>query len=359
MEQLEFRPIYQQISDSLKQKIIDGSFSSGSMLPSEDLLAGQFKVSKPTIRKSLEILRSQRFISKQNGRGAFVTYEMENVQKVRRVGIYGIHTEIPNNFHQSLLLTGISEEAGRTKNIELVILPHNEEFSHFVNAGAFDGFIIVGPSAPEMERLMKTPLLSIPHVIVSASSDMMRERGFIFIDSDNVQGAYEAVTHLIKLGHRRIIYSGGRADRFNCMDRLKGYKKALSDNGIDVDPLLINEVIHKIGEEVNVFIESLLAGNIGFTAVFAGGLGLALESMKFLQNKNLRIPEDISVVGFDDFETAMFMSPPLTTVRQPISEMGTEAVKMLTDQFRGEKLKNKHVCLDTELIVRKSTGKVL
>ena len=108
MEELEFRPVYQQISDLLKQKIIAGEYQANSMLPNEDELAKHFNVSEPTLRKSLEILRNQRLISKQNGRGTFVTYTSGDIHKLKRIGIAGICPSISSNTHQALLLAEIS-----------------------------------------------------------------------------------------------------------------------------------------------------------------------------------------------------------------------------------------------------------
>lgn len=171
---------------------------------------------------------------------------------------------------------------------------------------------------------------------------------------DNYRGGYLAAEHLINLGHKRI---GMVAGNFTTTDRSyhrwHGYKRCLKDNGITYDKNLLVQTEYALTEGQNA-IKNLLNLPLPPTAVFCSNDYLALGALKGAREAGLTLPEDLSIVGFDDMQTASFMVPALTTIRQPAHEMGKRAAELLL-QLIESKSKPLQIMLETELVVREST----
>jgi LacI family transcriptional regulator len=175
------------------------------------------------------------------------------------------------------------------------------------------------------------------------------------VGSTNFAGGLSATQHLLGLGHRRIGYVGGPPDSGCNQARLHGYRAALESAGIATDPDLVhNEHFHfEVGLSAGA---RLLELPDPPTAVVGGSDSIALGILEAARVRGLRIPQDLSVTGFDDTELARMASPPLTAVRQPLREMGRVAVKTVLQMAAGETLDSHHVELATELVVRSTTG---
>jgi len=166
-------------------------------------------------------------------------------------------------------------------------------------------------------------------------------------------GGYTAVEYLISLGHRRIGMITGPLHLMTSRARLAGYREALERAGIPVDPALICEGTYLLGdgvEQTNVLLDLPDPP----TAIFAGNDAQATGVYQALYQRNIHIPDFMSVIGFDDVMYTAQMSPPLTTVRQPLAEMGKMAANMLLRLIAGQQLESNHVELSTSLIVRES-----
>jgi LacI family transcriptional regulator len=193
----------------------------------------------------------------------------------------------------------------------------------------------------------------IPLVIVDEDLDGVTLHG-VFVD--NTRGAYEAVAHLIALGHRRIAHIAGLPVHSTPL-RLEGYRHALEDHGISFEQSLIrfSNFQAEGGREAAA---TLLAQRERPTAVFAGNDLMALGVIQAAWEASLRVPEDVAVVGFDDIPLAASLVPPLTTVAQPIAEIGRVAVSMLVSLIEGREIQQR-VVLPCILRVRHSCGAVL
>jgi LacI family transcriptional regulator len=175
------------------------------------------------------------------------------------------------------------------------------------------------------------------------------------VGSTNFAGGLAATQHLLSLGHRRIGYVGGPAAAACNQARMHGYRAALEAAGA---PVLDGYVrTGHFGYQDGV-VEGAVLLDLPQppTAVFAGSDETAAGVFEAARARGLRIPEDLSVVGFDDTQVAWFASPPLTTVRQPLQEMGGVALRTALRLAGGEKLDSHHVELATELVVRRSTA---
>jgi LacI family transcriptional regulator len=175
------------------------------------------------------------------------------------------------------------------------------------------------------------------------------------VGATNWAGGLAATEHLLSLGHRRIGVITGFADMLCSMARLDGYRSALERAGVAADPDLIKygDFEHEGGFARAV---ELLALPDAPTAIFAGSDQQALGVYEAARQRGLRIPDDLSVVGFDELPVSRWASPPLTTVRQPLTEMGSTAAQMLGDLIEGGTLRTNRVELSTELRVRESTA---
>ena len=175
------------------------------------------------------------------------------------------------------------------------------------------------------------------------------------VGATNWAGGLAATEHLLALGHRRIATIAGPDDYLCSRARTDGYRSALDRAGIRFDPELVRngDFQHEAGFACG---GALLDLPEPPTAIFAGSDQQAFGLYEAARQRGLRVPQDISVVGFDDLPISRWVPPPLTTVRQPLAEMGQAAARMLGDLIEGVPLHSGRVELSTELIIRESTA---
>jgi DNA-binding LacI/PurR family transcriptional regulator len=175
------------------------------------------------------------------------------------------------------------------------------------------------------------------------------------VGATNWQGALTATDHLIELGHREIAFVGG-PDRLQCSQaREDGFRSAMRVAGLPVRSDLVHagDFSHEAGQRV---MATLLGLSVPPTAVFAGNDQQALGACQAVRERGLRIPDEVSVIGFDDLPAARWTNPPLTTIRQPIAEMAAQAMRMLLHYLETGAFGTARVELATELVVRSSTA---
>lgn len=177
------------------------------------------------------------------------------------------------------------------------------------------------------------------------------------ISVNHLQGAYLATEHLIKLGHRKIGCITGSLILDDARQRLQGYKQALQDNNIKIDEDLIFEGDYSF-EKGKLGCDYLI--NKQVTAIFASNDFSAMGALASIKEHNLIVPKDISLVGYDDIAFVSSLEVPLTTVRQPINDIGkkaTEVIELLVNTE--QKVKQKIVILEPNLIIRESTQAII
>jgi LacI family transcriptional regulator len=178
----------------------------------------------------------------------------------------------------------------------------------------------------------------------------------ITVEYENVGGAHGATTHLLTAGHRKILMIAGPVGLTTSDQRVEGYRTALGSYGQPIDPALINHGPWGRAEGYQRM-RVLLESGPEFTAIFAGNDGVAAGAMAALREAGRRVPDDVSVVGYDDVPSAADFNPPLTTVRVPQEELGRTAVK-LAMQRSGGVSGREHVMLGTHVVVRGSVRPV-
>ncbi len=177
-----------------------------------------------------------------------------------------------------------------------------------------------------------------------------------YIKSDNIDGARQATEHLLALGHRRIAFLIGSTIDLAGLERLLGCQQALAQAGIAPDSGLVCQSGWNIDEAYEAA-RVLLAERRDFTAIVAGSDFMAMGILRALTEEGLRVPDDVSLIGFDDIEFCHYTTPPLTSVRQDRVAMGRGAVVRLVAMIEGTE-EPSPLILPTQLVVRKSTGPV-
>jgi LacI family transcriptional regulator len=173
------------------------------------------------------------------------------------------------------------------------------------------------------------------------------------VDVENREGAHEAVTHLVDLGHRRIALINGQLQMEAAQARRDGYKQALLESGIAIDTELMVEGFYSESAAYQATLK-LLELSEPPTAVFAASDTMAVGALHAIRDRGLRVSHDVALVGYDDLPLAASATPPLTSVRQPIAEMGAQAVKLLIDQIRDQGPADS-VRLPARLVIRESS----
>ena len=175
------------------------------------------------------------------------------------------------------------------------------------------------------------------------------------VRSDNTAATHQLTEHLISLGHRRIAVIAGPLDDPMCIDRLAGVRQALARAAIPEDPDLIKVADWSIEGGYSV-VRQLLHDGVDFTAVAAQSDIMAIGAMRALDEQGRRVPDDVSVCGFDDLEFAAFTNPPLTTARQDAAGMGRTALTALVARIENPDARPEAIVLPVRLVVRASTG---
>jgi LacI family transcriptional regulator len=205
-----------------------------------------------------------------------------------------------------------------------------------------DGAILVTPTVVEAKHGIHVVAID-PHTGPS---------GMPTVDSDNLAGAMAATNYLLELGHRRIGFIGGRPDLESARLREAGFRKAMTEAKVGVDDALVRVGGYRTETAVGPA-HDLLSRAERPTAVFAANDLSAIATMTAARALGLTIPDDLSVIGFDNVPESALASPPLTTIMQPLQQMGAEALHLLIDLIAGVE-RETHVRLPTELVVRAS-----
>lgn len=227
----------------------------------------------------------------------------------------------------------------------------NDELPRFILNKNVDGIIIAGKvPANLIDRLAA---YNLPTVFVDY---IPSKKSYPLVLIDNIQGAALATNHLIELGHKNIAFIGGDIEHPSLSDRLLGYKNALEKAAIQVNE---NIIIADSGypDRKNGFnaAEKIFSKENNVTAVFAGNDAMAIGVIHYLKDNGYRVPEDVAVIGFDDVESDLLLSPTLSTIRVPKLDLGAEALKLLINTLKNRKPLLKKILVPVELIVREST----
>ncbi|MFD8721213.1 LacI family DNA-binding transcriptional regulator [Streptomyces sp. NPDC059629] len=258
------------------------------------------------------------------------------------------------------MLSGVGAELSETEMQLLLIFAGSDRerrrLAQYLAAHRVDGVLLVSVHADDpLPDLLAQ--LEIPAVI---SGPRSAEETLTSVDSDNYGGARSAVEHLLARGRRTIAHITGRLDVYGAQRRVDGYRDALRDAGRTAEELLIEpgDFTEEGGRRA---MARLLEREPGLDAVFAGSDVMAAGARQVLRVAGRRIPEDVALVGYDDSAIARHMDPPLTSVRQPIEEMGRAMIDLLLAEIADRRpaaargLERRHAVLPTALVARASS----
>jgi DNA-binding LacI/PurR family transcriptional regulator len=255
----------------------------------------------------------------------------------------------------SELIQGLGEQCDEHDLTLLLVPPLDGSLEHAIRMVSVDGFISLGLS-PDDSAVRVLERIGIPNVMVDSDGSSVHP----VVNIDDEGGAEAAARHLLELGHRRIailVLPPVRAQKDpspSVTRRLSGYRKAIDEAGAPEPTTVVAGISVAAGGRA---FESLPKGRRGPTGVLAMSDMAAIGVLGAAESARLRIPEDLSVVGFDDIPAAAWTSPPLTTVRQPTVEKGKLAAMILIQRMNGKPVDSPPP-LSTTLVVRKSTSNV-
>jgi LacI family transcriptional regulator len=257
------------------------------------------------------------------------------------------------------IMLGISQTAERfSYNVVLYVQNTTqqpaESYLPLIRGGMIDGLLLIVPH--DLELL--TELCNeqgMPYVMIDYAGDQAIEKTPT-ITVTNRKGVIDAMRYLLALGHRRIGFITGQMEMASARERLQGYKDGLAEVGLSYDECLVIEGDWSSysGFEAT---RRMLSLEQRPTAIIASDDASAFGAMDAIKDALLRVGEDVSVIGFDDIPRAAQVYPPLTTVHQPLVEMGQAAVDILIDLLQGRTPISLHREFATDLVVRQSTGK--
>jgi len=272
--------------------------------------------------------------------------------RVQRTYTIGVILEEIGDAYGSTIMAGI-EELLRSKNFFFFTVAHRHDanllqtYWNMLLARGVEGFITVDTSIPE-----KPPL---PTVAVAGHKQV---EDVTNITLDHHRAAKLALRHLKDLGHEKIAFLRGQPESSDSEDRWAAICEVANELEIPIQPELVVQMAGRdstpdIGYK---FAQQLVARGEPFTALFAFNDISAIGAMGLLQDSGLRVPEDVSVVGFDDIAHASFCEPGLTTVKQPLKRMGQIAAETLLDWIEGRDAYQPEILIEPELVIRKSTA---
>lgn len=218
---------------------------------------------------------------------------------------------------------------------------------NYLGQSQVDGVIIITGNIAEQQIVDFAKTIPVVAVGYHIEAENVRSMAL-----DNELGGYIATLHLLQRGHRKIVHIKGLAGQPDSYHRFEGYKRALTEQNIPIKPTLIKQGDFS-AKTAYQKIQEMLKDKQEFTAIFAANDLTAYGAIKALHDNGLRVPEDVSVVGFDDLSTSAYFTPALTTLRQPIEELGAISAKSILNMLSGNRDEVRLPPID--LIVRDST----
>ena len=353
-------PKYLQLAEQLRARIASGELQTGDRLPSFAEMRERYGAAQKTVDKVFSLLEQEGLLVREPNRGTFVTGLTESVAEIRGpsrsvqsglIGLSGWGFLYTESSYWARILNGM-RSAARRHGMELLLLDQNSA-SGWEKA---DGVVICDLSAFRILRHLPSPQPCV--------SLLVEVPGVASVCADDFDGARQATEHLLELGHTRIGFLHSH-DQTVTPRRLAGYRAALSKFGIE--PLLrwtrglplgddFGEQFINTGHEQTAKWLDEDWDDLGLTALLAQNDETAIGALQAFRENGKRVPEDVSVVGFDGLESARYASPCLTTVEVPLPELGALAIELLCEQISRDRPDPKHRTLPVNLRPGASTA---
>ncbi|HSB96648.1 MAG TPA: LacI family DNA-binding transcriptional regulator [Spongiibacteraceae bacterium] len=308
-------------------------------------LAEPDKVTEATRRKVQTAIRRSGYVRNALAR----SFRMQSTQT-----ILVLVPDIGNPFY-SLIIQGLEEIAQRHHYRLLLGDTQNSverelEYLQSVMQRQVDGVVSLGHTLPPVPSIKGGK--PIPLVM---ACEYLHDTSVASVSIDNIAAATLATQHLLGLGHRRIAFINGPVSTPLSKDRMQGYRQALKASGVPYSKdLSVRGDFSLLSGEGAA--RALIASNVQFTAIVAANDAMAIGAIKVLRAQGRTVPDDVSVVGFDDIEFAQYVEPPLTTIRQPRREIGRATMTKMIKKLSDATDQASQIVLAHELIIRSSTA---
>ena len=345
-------PKYVLVEEHIKRAIKNKTIKD--RLPGERQLAKELGFSYMTIRKAIDNLVNDGVLYKVPTKGTFVA-DQNTGKKAETLTIgYFLDSSIEAGIsspYYSLVFQALEKEAGR----------HGYSLTYFSDGGEqklsktlkkLDG--VIATCFPRIENVIADIKEKVPVVVMDNST---ADKSIPSVIIDNYTAETEAVDYVCSLGHKRIGFMCGLNDSEIGANRLSGFQRGLKNNGIDYDESLIY-----FG---NYSYEAGLSGGDYFlsldqlpSAIICSNDTMAMGVMSRLHKQGINVPDDVSIVGFDDIMVASRISPALTTLAAPVAELAERAFHMLKDLIKGKEVETRHLALPARLMIRETTATV-
>lgn len=326
---------YEQWAGQLRSKIGRGELVPGDRLPSHSEMKAQFGLSRPTVERIHTLLENEGLIVREARRGAFVAAPEKPASNI--IGIFSPLTarykHQPYNMH---LLAGVREVTERMDRPIMLLGGSALQAGRNQDWRQLGGFLALASDDHHITQLLDSLPPRLPCVTLIGETPRA-----LSIICDDYHGAMAATEHLLKLGHRRI------AALFSPIAlvtrrRIEGYRQALREAGIDFQEKWLREQSHRLTAKIGFeqaakqTMQQWLHDDwstLGYTAIVAQNDESAIGIIEALREAGVRVPQDVSVVGFDGTELARHYRPQLTTMRVPLHEIGARGAQLLIDQM--------------------------
>jgi DNA-binding LacI/PurR family transcriptional regulator len=331
------------ISHELRERIMRGELGPGDRLPSFSEFKAQYGIAPSTIEKIVSTLENEGLVERFHGKGVFVTQKQNSL---KRLGFFCRQGNSASwSLYWSHLMEGLQEGAHARGYDILLLSPESQDALH----EKVDGVIL-----HELHHAGYATM-QLPRARVSVVSPLP---GTASVVSDDYSGMYEAMKHLLAQGHRRIAFLMGNAP-WPMQTRLAAYHAALGEAGIRADPEWVHIFSGMDFREIGrIYMRDWLHTfwrELGCTALICNNDDVALGVMDELQTQGLRVPEDVSVIGYDGTILCETAHPKLTSVKVPLREIGFRAAGVLIEQIETGKIEQISLSLPTQLQVRGTT----
>lgn len=343
------QPKYQHIYDQLKQRLDDGWWPVGHQLPSELSLAKEFQASYMTVRQAVRLLVDEGRVLRVQGRGTFVS-EPSRLAKSATIGLMLPEKWVDADpYNLPALTSGYIEEASR-RGLHVDVSVRTDAASdaarlHNLGIKAVTTVLSGTGDLDELHALLDRELAVV-------SVNYSGRRRVPTVTADNFGGSWAAACHLIAAGHREIAFLTPADKDFDTTQRLSGIEQAMKGSSHNVQVHTARgKHLEETGYELG---QRLLKAHRLPTAVMAACDLVALGALRAFTEAGLRIPHDISIVGFGDIGPSAFLTPSLTTVSVPMEEIGRQAAKALINRMNG--VPQADVTVPCNLVIRESSG---
>lgn len=360
-------PLYHQLIELIKRDLATSRLQPGDKLPTEADYCSRYGLSRSTVIQAINHLVHDGLLYRERGSGTYVRRVLPSRQASVRAQSKSIRIGLVSPSllmsHENPYFTGIL--AGIPRGIEkenattiLAMQSERESVDYFrlVQRDDIDGFIVFAPREHDRPALRVLARNQIPFVVVGAAFD----EPWNSVICDQGQAAEVVVDHLVELGHRRIAIMTSAWESPDSHMRWVGYQKAMQRHGIPSHPHQLSVLSDTESWEIQSIqaVREWLRQTIRPTAIIAGGFELALGAVRAVREADMGLPTDVSIVTFDDFLPVRYFDPPLSAVRQPLTDMGEAAVRDLLAVMRGEVVPPVRRTLAAELLIRGSSGPV-